>query len=59
MPYIEHPRAVVAQLKAWGMTEEANPVPLALAWGHDLVEDTCVPAIAQGDDRGIEAPGRV
>ena len=28
VPYIEHPRAVVAQLKAWGMTEGANPVPL-------------------------------
>ena len=27
VPYIAHPRAVVAQLKAWGMTEEANPVP--------------------------------
>ena len=46
VPYIEHPRAVVAQLKAWGMTEGANPVPLAVAWGHDLVEDTRVPAIA-------------
>ena len=32
VPYIAHPRAVVAQLKAWGMTEEANPVPLAVAW---------------------------
>ena len=29
VPYIAHPRAVVDQLKAWGMTEEANPVPLA------------------------------
>ena len=46
VPYIEHPCAVVAQLKAWGMTEGANPVPLAVAWGHDLVEDTRVPAIA-------------
>lgn len=46
VPYIEHPRAVVAQLKVWGLTEDANPVPLAVAWGHDLVEDTCVPAIA-------------
>ena len=46
VPYIEHPRAVVAQLKAWGMTEGANPVPLAVAWGHDLVEDTRVPASA-------------
>ena len=45
VPYIAHPRAVVAQLKAWGMTEEANPVPLAVAWGHDLVEDTRVPEI--------------
>ncbi|MBR4651759.1 MAG: bifunctional (p)ppGpp synthetase/guanosine-3',5'-bis(diphosphate) 3'-pyrophosphohydrolase [Kiritimatiellae bacterium] len=46
VPYIAHPRAVVAQLKAWGMTEEADPVPLAVAWGHDLVEDTRVPAIS-------------
>lgn len=46
VPYIAHPRAVVTQLKAWGMTEEANPVPLAVAWGHDLVEDTRVPAIS-------------
>ncbi len=46
VPYIEHPRAVVAQLKAWGMTEESDPVPLAVAWGHDLVEDTKVPAIS-------------
>ena len=46
VPYIAHPRAVVDQLKAWGMTEEANPVPLAVAWGHDLVEDTRVPAIS-------------
>ena len=46
VPYIEHPRAVVAQLKAWGMTEGANPVPLAVAWGHDLVEDTRGPASA-------------
>ena len=28
------------------MTEGANPVPLAVAWGHDLVENTRVPAIA-------------
>ena len=46
VPYIAHPRAVVTQLKAWGMTEEVNPVPLAVAWGHDLVEDTRVPAIS-------------
>ncbi len=46
VPYIEHPRAVVAQLREWGMTAESDPVPLAVAWGHDLVEDTKVPAIS-------------
>lgn len=46
IPYIEHPRAIVELLKTWGMTEIDNPVPLAAAWGHDLIEDTKVPAIS-------------
>jgi len=46
VPYIEHPRAVVRQLREWGMTDTENPVALAVAWGHDLIEDTKVPASA-------------
>ena len=38
-PYIEHPRAVVAQLRAWGVADGGT---LAVAWGHDLLEDTVV-----------------
>lgn len=39
VPYIEHPKAVVERLKAWGITSE---VMLAAAWAHDLLEDTDV-----------------
>lgn len=42
-PYIEHPKTVVEQLMAWGFTKESNPLVLAIAWGHDLGEDTNVP----------------
>lgn len=38
-PYVEHPRAVVELLTKWGVTDE---VTLAVAWGHDLLEDTSV-----------------
>jgi len=38
-PYVEHPRAVVAQLRAWGVADSAT---LLVAWGHDLLEDTSV-----------------
>ena len=41
-PYIVHPEAVVKQLKDWGFSEENNPIILAIAWGHDLLEDTAV-----------------
>ena len=44
LPYIVHPEAVVAQLKNWGYSEKNDPVILAIAWGHDLFEDTAVPA---------------
>ena len=37
IPYLEHPKAVVNLLKKWGVTDE---VTLAVAWGHDLFEDT-------------------
>ena len=38
-PYIEHPRAVVALLGKWGVPDGET---LAIAWGHDLLEDTGV-----------------
>lgn len=38
-PYIEHPRAVVALLRRWRV---ADAETLAVAWGHDLLEDTDV-----------------
>lgn len=38
-PYIEHPKAVVALLESWGITD---PITLAIAWGHDLLEETPV-----------------
>ncbi len=41
-PYIEHPKAVVGQLKEWEYSEENEPAILAIAWGHDLLEDTSV-----------------
>ena len=40
VPYIEHPRAVVRQLLNWGEPEESDAA--AMAWGHDLLEDTAV-----------------
>lgn len=46
IPYITHPRAVVNLLREWGVNEENGTIPLAVAWGHDLVEDTRVPACA-------------
>lgn len=44
-PYIVHPAAVVARLRRWGVDEangEDDVVSLAVAWGHDLLEDTAV-----------------
>ena len=40
VPYIEHPKAVVAQLERWGLHNSEGE--LAVAWGHDLMEDTQV-----------------
>ena len=40
VPYITHPARVVGMLKYWGYTEEKTPVTLAIAWGHDLIEET-------------------
>ena len=49
-PYIEHPRAVVALLGKWGVTDG---VTLAIAWGHDLLEDT---RIGEGEIRAAGGP---
>ena len=38
-PYVEHPRAVVALLRRWRV---ADAETFAVAWGHDLLEDTDV-----------------
>jgi len=40
VPYIVHPNAVVCMLRGWGYTESEDPVTLAVAWGHDVLEDT-------------------
>lgn len=40
VPYIAHHHAVVAMLKEWGYTEQDDAVTLAVAWGHDVLEDT-------------------
>lgn len=52
VPYIVHPHAVVAMLKGWGYTEQDDAVTLAVAWGHDVLEDTNTPesAILAVDD---------
>ena len=39
-PYVEHLRAVAALLGKWGVSDGGT---LAIAWGHDLLEDTDVP----------------
>ena len=43
-PYISHPVAVVDLLKSWGYSADdpSDAVTLAIAWGHDLLEDTKV-----------------
>lgn len=43
VPYIVHPHAVVAMLKEWGFSEKSAPVTLAVAWCHDVLEDTDTP----------------
>ena len=38
VPYIVHPAAVVKTLREWGEPEDSPAI--AMAWGHDLLEDT-------------------
>ena len=40
LPYIVHPQAVAETLLAWG-EKPASPA-IQTAWGHDLLEDTCI-----------------
>ncbi len=40
VPYIVHPQMVAETLLEWG--EEVNSTAVMTAWGHDLLEDTCV-----------------
>jgi len=44
VPYVTHPAKVVEMLEGWGYAaDEAEcAVSLAIAWGHDLLEDTKV-----------------
>ena len=42
VPYVEHPAAVVSMLKSWGCDDKKDAVTLAVAWGHDLLEDTAI-----------------
>lgn len=44
VPYIVHPEAVVEKLRGWGYNDREDAVTLAVAWGHDLLEDTKCPA---------------
>jgi hypothetical protein len=40
LPYIVHPQAVAETLHKWG--ENPDSPAMMIAWGHDLLEDTCV-----------------
>ena len=40
LPYIVHPQGVAQTLLEWG--ERADSPAVAIAWGHDLLEDTTV-----------------
>ena len=50
LPYIVHPAAVAQTLLDWGEPESSPAV--AMAWGHDLLEDTTV-----GEAEIIDAAG--
>ncbi len=51
IPYIVHPEAVVNKLLRWG--EDVSSLAVAMAWGHDLMEDTTV-----SDSEILEAGGK-
>jgi len=39
-PYIEHPKAVAELMGKWGFEPECDGWAVAVAWGHDLIEET-------------------
>lgn len=39
-PYVEHPAAVAALLGKWGFCPDWHGLTIAIAWGHDLLEET-------------------
>ncbi len=39
-PYIEHPKAVAELVAKWGFEPECDGWVVAVAWGHDLIEET-------------------
>lgn len=43
VPYIAHPETVIKRLRDWGYSVQEDAVTLAVAWGHDLLEDTKCP----------------
>lgn len=55
-PYIEHPRAVVERLKRMGYNDE---VTLAVAWLHDVLEDTDCPIGLISADCGLQVANGV
>jgi (p)ppGpp synthase/HD superfamily hydrolase len=39
-PYIEHPKAVAELMGKWGFGPQCHGWAVAVAWGHDLIEET-------------------
>jgi (p)ppGpp synthase/HD superfamily hydrolase len=42
-PYYNHPKRVVQSMKAWNSSERHfDDASFAIAWLHDIIEDTCI-----------------
>ena len=39
-PFVEHPKAVAALMRKWGFGSDCHGWAVAVAWGHDLIEET-------------------
>ena len=39
-PYVEHPKAVAELMRKWGFGSGCYGWAVAVAWGHDLIEET-------------------
>ena len=39
-PYFEHPKAVAELMREWGFGADCHGWAVAVAWGHDLIEET-------------------